>query len=550
MESANGDRILSDAYLMWMSAKERISTSPPHTKAGSSPDHAAPDRSRPARIRVRSVPGVIAIATVLIIVACSAPPQTAAPSDASASAPPATATANPRPTTTAPPSGPVSAGAVPDAGLLLFFDYGGDLDQTVTPALYRYDGASGALSQISGWFSGSMAHETAGGIYVQGPQGRWDLLRWNGSRAGDDEFTACQQEPGYFASWCSVSANGVGVGFGSHTGPGPGPFTGPWCPPAFIRLPGTARSTNFPPELCVQGARVSADGKQIMIVDVARQASPGAPVGGRCQPGYVAFDERACYEQRVWIMPVGGTPRQLRLSPALPGFVPGELSPDGRSAVGTHDGALVHVDVMTGKTTSLGPAHPSTLPRWSANGGLAFARGAEDESWIDRNIVVVAADGSTRDVRVSSSRSDGKNAWAIGLAPTWDTAGRRLAWIASPAGTPGAGAAQDYLDGRAAGDRRVLVSDLTSDPLEIRCGEGVAEGVRWSHDGTALLLLCRRPGARVDAFELWLHRLGAPGGASVPIVRGITWGGVDAHGFAPDLLGHTAWFRAVATGSP
>lgn len=548
MESANGDRILSDAYLMWMSAKARIHPSPSPTKAGSSPDQAAPRPSRPPRISVRSVRGVIAAATVLIV-ACSAPPPTAAPSDASASRPPATATANPRPTTTARPSGPVSAGAVPDAGVLLFFDYGGDLDPTVTPALYRYDGASGALSTISGWFSGSMAHETAGGIYVQGPQGRWDLLRWNGSRASDDEFTACQQEPGYFASWCSVSANGVGVGFGSHTGPGPGPFTGPWCPPAFIRLPGTARSTNFPNELCVQSARVSADGKQIMIVDVARQASPGAPVGGLCQPGYVAFDERTCYEQRVWIMPVGGTPRQLRLSPALPGFVPGELSPDGRSAIGWHLGGLVFVDLLSGRTTSLGPAHLTGSPRWSASGGLAFVRGAAEESWIDKIVVVVAADGITRDIRFP--QSDGKNAWAIGVAPAWDSAGRRLAWIASPAGIPGAdGAAQDYLDGRAAGDRRVLVSDLTSDPVEIRCGEGVAEGVRWSHDGTALLLLCRRPGARVDAFELWLHRLGAPGGASVPVVRGITWGGVDAHGFAPDLFSHTAWFRAVATGSP
>src|SRR2546428_8990442 len=308
--------------------------------------------------------GPIAIATALIV-ACSAPPPsttpaaaessatisrpTAAPSDASASRPPATVPANPRPTTTAPSSGPVSAGAVPDAGLLLFFDYGGAPDMGATPAAYRYDGASGALSKIAegGLISGSVAHETAGGIYVQGPNGRWDLMRWDGSRASDEEFTACQQQPGFFASWCSVSATGIGVGYGSHLGAGPRPFTGPWCPPAFIRLPGTARSTNFPPELCVQGARVSADGKQILISDLARQASPGALVGGRCQPGYVTFDETTCYEQRLWIMPVGGTPRQLLLSPGLPGFFPADLSPDGRSVVGTHPGGLVLVDGLT-----------------------------------------------------------------------------------------------------------------------------------------------------------------------------------------------------------
>ena len=491
--------------------------------------------------------GHIAIATVLIVACSPPPPRTppaAAPSAASASPLPATVPASPRPTATAPPSAPVSAGAVPDAGLLLFFDYGGDLGQAVGPAVYRYDGASGALSKVADGasISGGVAHETASGIYVQGPNGRMDFLRWDGSRASDQEFTACQQETGFFASWCSVSATGVGVGYGSHTGPGPGPFTGPWCPPAFIRLPGTARSTSFPPELCVQGAHVSADGTQILITDVAGQASPVGPVGGRCQPGYVAFDETKCYEQRVWVMPVGGAPRRLRLSPELPGFAPGELSPDGRSAVGWQvDGGVVLVDLQTGRTTSLGPAQRTGLPRWSASGGLAFVRGAGEESWIDRTVVVVAADGSTRDVRGA----------AVGLAPAWDPAGRRLAWIASPAAVPGAtSTAQDYLDGSGVGDRRVMVSDLTSDPLEIRCGEGVAEGVRWSRDSTALLLLCRRPGARVAAFDLWLHRLGALGGASVPLVRGLTWGGVDAHGFAPDLFANTAWSRAVATGSP
>jgi hypothetical protein len=243
-------------------------------------------------------------------------------------------------------------------------------------------------------------------------------------------------------------------------------------------------------------------------------------------------------------MPVGGTPRRVRISPGLPGFVPAGLAPDGRYATVLQGDGLWFVDLQTGTATTLGPIRQTT-PRWSSSDGLAFARGAAEESWIDKTVVAVAANGSVRDMRFTESR------WAIGLAPAWDPAGRRLAWIASPAGVAGTtAAAQDYLDGKGVGDRRVLVSDLTTtDPLEIRCGDGVAEGVRWSQDGTALLLLCRRPGTRVAAFDLWLHRLGAPG-PSVPVVRGITWGGVDANGFAPDLFTHTAWSRAVATGSP
>lgn len=243
-------------------------------------------------------------------------------------------------------------------------------------------------------------------------------------------------------------------------------------------------------------------------------------------------------------MPVGGAPRRLRLSLGVPDLVLSDLSSDGRYATGQQGDGLFFVDLQTGTVTPLGTVRQTPL-RWSSSDTLAFVRGAAEESWLDKTVVVKAADGPAREVRFSQS------AWAIGVAPAWDPGGRRLAWIASPAGVAGAnGAAQDYLDGRGVGDRRVLISDLISDPVEIRCGEGIAEGVRWSQSGTTLLLLCRRPGARVAAFDLWLHRLGAPGGASVALVRGITWGGVDTHGFAPDLFTHTAWSRVVATLSP
>jgi len=534
---------------------------------------------------------VIAIAAALIV-ACSAPVPNATPAAAeppvlvttvtpSASPaaaeqpapiaqPQATVAASPLPSPAAPTSaptpapGPVSAGIVPEAGVLFFPDYDGpsrgapDYGRAFPEAMYRYDGASGSIAKLERPFVEFVVHETAGGVYLQGQQGRMDLLRWDGTFASDREFTACQVQSAPFASFfsfCAVSATGVGVGSGSHTGPGPGPFTRPFCPPAFIRLPGEAqaRPLLLPSGSCVSSAQVSADGTQLLIRGIAPDPSPGvAPARGRCEPGYYTLEGdytldgiTRCYRLELWVMPVGGSPRQLRLSPDLPGAGLA-LSPDGRSATAEHLGGLFLVDVSTGRTTFLGSVYGVGSPRWSASGRLAFVRGGGQESWFDKTVVVVEPDGSMRELR--GYKSDGGTLWPSGLAPAWDSTGKRLAWIASPAySVPGKeGDAQDYLDGRGVGDRRVLVSDLASDPLEVRCGEGVAEGVRWSNDGTALLILCRRPGARVNAFELWLHRLGAPGRAAVPVVRGLTWGGVSGYGLSPSLFTHTAWSRALA----
>lgn len=493
----------------------------------------------------------MAIAAALIV-ACSGPaPITtltpAAPADTGPIAQPrATVAASPLPSPAAPTPapGPVSAGVVPEAGVLFFIDYDGasvgrpDYGRTFPGALYRYDGASGSITTVAPG-EASVAHETASGVYFQGIQGRWDLLRWDGTFASDREFTACQDEPGFFASWCTVSATGVGVGYGSHVGP--------VCPSrAFIRLPGATQGASFLPEFCVEWVQVSADGTQLLIRGLVPD---GSAIQGSCKPGSSEVDG-TCFRAEQWVMPVGGSPRPLRLSPELPNARLA-LSPDGRFATAEHLGGLFLVDLSTGRTTYLGSVYQGGSPRWAASGGLAFVRGGGQESWIDKTVVVVAPDGSTRELR--GYQSDGGNLWPSALAPAWDSAGGRLAWIASPAyAVPGEEAAAqdylgDYLGGRGVGDRRVLVSDLTSDPLEIRCGEGVAEGVRWSHDGTALLLLCRRAGARVNAFELWLHRLDVPGGAAVPVVRGLTWGGVAAYGLAPSLFTHTAWSRALAT---
>lgn len=434
--------------------------------------------------------------------------------------------------TTAPVSAPTSAGAVPDAGILFFSDYGPPEGQLARRVLYRYDGATGTLTRVA---DGSLAvvgatgiaHDGAAGVYLRGMQGRWDLMRWDGKVASDAEFTACQVSTGHFASWCTVTPSGVGVGYGTHVGI-------PCGAPQFIRFPGDVGGRPLPADLCIGSAWSSDDGKVVVASGLVRAGAAGPS----CTGDLIEF-AGTCYRPETWVIPTGGTPRKLEIA-GLPGFV-GEfvLSPGGTHAAAQHLGSLFLVDLASGRATHLGAAAPS--PRWSTEGRLVFVRTIGRESWGGHNVVVATTDGATREVLgYPFDRTK-----PTGLAPVWDPAGKRLAWVASRESAPpnDAAAAADHLAGRGVGDRRVLVSDLAGEPTEIRCGEGVAEGVRWSHDGTALLLLCRRPGLRVNAFELWMRVFAAP--TAVPLVRGLTMGGVDDSGLAPSLLDNTGWSRGL-----
>ncbi len=79
---------------------------------------------------------------------------------------------------------------------------------------------------------------------------------------------------------------------------------------------------------------------------------------------------------------------------------------------------------------------------------------------------------------------------------------------------------------------------------EVQCDGGrVAEGVRWSSDGDALLLLCRKPGRDPFPLELWLYRLGD--GTSAPLVTGLVGAppqaaGFGFHGAQPSLFSMVA----------
>lgn len=492
--------------------------------------------------------GLLAVA--LVLVACTAPVTSASPSPLESSAPPSpsTSAAVPRPSATpsaaATPSGtpaaipaPVSAGAVADAGILYVSDYGPPEGQLASRALYRYDGtagtvtrlADGPLSSLAVLSATGIAFETKAGVYLRGMQGRWDLLHWDGTRASDDEFTACQASKVLFASWCTVTPKGVGVGYGTHVGR-------PCGAAQFVRLPGDAAGRPLPAELCVGSAWVNEGGS---VVVASGFVAAGSAASG-CPSDQFA-DEGTCYRRETWVIPTGGAARKLAV-PTLPGFL-GDvtISPDGKLAAAGHVGGLFLIDLGTGAATHLGTG--SSAVAWSADGRLVFVRGAGRESWSNRTVVVVGADGRATDVL---GYRPGRT-MPVGLAPVWDPAGKRLAWVASPESASGStsyeDSARDHLAGTGVGDRRILASAVPGEPTEYRCAEGVAEGVRWSPDGSALLVLCRTTGVRMGAYALWMQRL--DGSRPVPLVRGLTLGGVDPYGAAPSLLDNAAWSRGL-----
>ena len=494
------------------------------------------------------------IATIVLLVACTAPTPVASPTSSQpaaqstpsptgtpTTAPSATIAATPVASPTQPQiSAPVSAGAVPEAGIVFFSDYGPPEGQLGARTLYRYDGATGAIRSFSAGpltliGASGIAHDTVAGVYLIGLQGRWDLMHWDGTVASDQEFTACQVRQGLFGSWCTVTPAGIGVGYGTHVGP-------PCGASQFIRYPGDAAGRPIPAEYCVGSAWVNDDGSTV----VAGGFVATGPISRGCAADEIAVEfDGTCYRRETWVITGRGSSVRTLRTPALPGSA-GDfaISPAGRYAAARHLGSLFMIDLSTGTSTHLGPT--ATQPRWSTDGRLVFVRGSGRESWADRTVVVAATDGTTREIR----GYDQDRGPTSGLAPAWNPNGTRLAWIASPnSAARSDDPAKEYMAGTGIGDRRVLVSDLASDPTEIRCPEGVAEGVRWSHDGDALLLLCRRPNARLNAFDLWFQPLTATAGRAAPLVRGLTLGGVDPLGNTPSLV-NTGWSRGLNIGRP
>ena len=83
--------------------------------------------------------------------------------------------------------------------------------------------------------------------------------------------------------------------------------------------------------------------------------------------------------------------------------------------------------------------------------------------------------------------------------------------------------------------------------LRSNVAAAVAEGMRWSADGEALLLLCRNPGRDPYPLEVWLYQLGS--GTSAPLITGLVSDpqarGFGFYGAQPSLFSIVAWSRAA-----
>jgi len=450
-----------------------------------------------------------ALAALLVSIACVAP----AGGPAASPAAPTTAATIPAPTASVPvpppaPSptpgaGPVSASVVPDAGVL--FLIGAD------DAIYRYDGASGRLDPV--WRASTFDRSSDEGAYVVGRHGGLTLLRWDGTT----------RDVGCGSGFGSVSATGGCLSYGTDG--------------VSVRLAGesTARLV-LPADWGAGGAVWSPDGTRLLILRSIR-ARPGPGL----DPGQTA----------LWLLERDGRLREL-YRPTPQGILRApRWSPDGGSAlvlrIGTTsnsfaaDGAetaTLLVDIGTGRVSDLGVVLNSGWAVWGPGGSLAYVRGGGRMTWENKTLIVRSPEGRERVRNVSGER--------VALAPDWDPAHGRLGWVSGPA-APGSGNGDGYIDGLGGGARVAVVADDVRS-TEVRCGEGrVVEGLRFSKDGDALLLLCRKPGRDPLPLELWLYRMAD--GTSAPLVRGIASdrlaGGFGFYGMQPNLVAITAWSRAA-----
>jgi hypothetical protein len=419
------------------------------------------------------------------------------------SAAPPSAAAQPTP----PPAGgaaPTSAGSVPDAGVL--FVIGAD------DGIYRYEGSSGRISLV--WRASTFDRADTDGVYASGRRGGRTLLRWDGTTAS----AACSQ--GYASQ---VSSRG-GCVFSGTDG-------------IFVQLPGEAAPRLVLPADWGGGSPVwSPDGRRLLVERlIAARPGPGM------DPGLVA----------LWVLESDGRTRELYRPPDRGVLQSPRWSPDGRFAlvrqyattsnsfaadgVGT---SLHLIEVATGTAVDLGIV--MSAPQWGPRGQLAYVSGGGRVTWQNRTLVIREADGRERIARLPTDEQ------RVALAPAWDVARGRLAWISGPE-LPDSLSGGGYNDGIGPGQRVVVVED-GANTSEVRCGAGrVAEGVRWSSDGEALLMLCRKPGGDRSPLELWLYRLAD--GTSAQLVAGLVGdpvaGGFGYYGAQPSLFSIVAWSRAL-----
>jgi hypothetical protein len=424
-------------------------------------------------------------------------------------------TAAPAPSLTAPPSGappsgaPMSSGAVADAGVLYVW--------AADDGIYRYDGATGALSRV--WGMSTLARETAYGPYVLGRHGGITLLRWDGA-------TEPKCPSGSFAD---LSIRGACA------------FTGTGGDGAVYIDRGSGPQLLLPADWGAGSFVWSPDGAELAIIRNERRPDP--------IPQY-----EPQWRNTLWHLGRHGGLTKIFDSRSSSSSLYGvKWSPDRRLSLWeiattsnsiAADGAATSlhvVNVDTGATSDLGSTLGSRAwAQWSVDGRLAFVSGTGRETWGNKQLVVLELDGTRRVVAGDLGRTGGASVAAI--APAWQPifgTPARLAWIEGPA--QDIGASLDYFRGVGPVAQRVAVLQTASSPVRLSCPGRMTEGVRLSADASAALLLCRAPGVEQHALELWYAPLG---GAPRALVTGLGDAGFGYYGLQPNLFDIVAWSLA------
>jgi hypothetical protein len=424
---------------------------------------------------------------------------------------PSTLVATPGASPTASPSGgtPISLGAVPEAGLL--YVWGAD------DGIYRYDGATGALSRV--WGASTLARETAYGPYVLGRHGGLTLLRWDGA-------TEPKCPSGSFAD-LSIRGTCAFIGAGGDT--------------AVYLDSGSGARMLLPADWGAATFAWSPDGAELAIIRNERRPDP-----------VPQYEPR--WRNTLWHLDRHGALTKIFDSNSPTSFLFGlkwsfdrrlslwESTTNSNSLAADGAGTSLHVvNVDTRASVDLGTTlGKRAWAQWSLDGRLAFVSGGGRETWGNKQLLVLERDGTRRVVAGAlGSTSDGESA---AIAPAWQPifgSPARLAWIEGPAAS--IGASSDYFRGIGPVSQRIAVLQTSSSPLRLTCPGLITEGVRWSSDASAALLLCRVPGIATNALQLWYVPLQ---GTARPILAGLGDLGFGYYGAQPSLFDIVAWSLA------
>ncbi len=396
---------------------------------------------------------------------------------------------------------PVAEYAAPEAGVLFL--------QGADDWIYRYDGPTGDLRRITR--HARIALTTRDGAYAEGLEGGLVLLRWDGTI----ETIDCG--PGRFQT---ITATGACLSHDESRR-------------VWVRLPGEPIARLLlPADWGADYVELSPDARRVAVL----RSTPGA-----------TFDARL--HNALWMIEPDGTPRRLYEPAGSTAFVFSlAWSPDGQwltvweqptvSASWTADGdRLLLVDTTNGAITDLGTTLVNQRLQWSADGRLAYVRGGDRQTWLDKQLVVRAPDGTVR-VRTDATH--------VGLAPAWMTrpdGALGLLWVEAEVGNGNGGV---YVFGTGPGARYGMVSDDLQSARRLPFPR-IVEGLRPSADSRVALVLVRRPTApplrdEYGALELWLTK--PPGGGIATQVRLVSGLGGLAFGFygsQPSLFDLVAW---------